>query len=725
MRTAPSLFGLLVILGQLQTSGSSFYDGVEELETPFILNCAKEAKHLVDVAYKHTRESLKAKLKQDTVSPSDMMSFFKQPVAKSRSIIRMADYMETTLQVLKEKVQHIYKRPFNVTDLLTPVQLESVSKFTGCAYHNQPPPLCTDSPYRTITGQCNNRKNPLLGSSNRAYGRWLPAEYEDGTSLPKGWNEQRRYSGFRLPLARDVSNQIARFTTSVTLDQQRALIFMQWGQWTDHDLDLAPETPARTTFLRGLDCDHSCVKAPPCFPLKIPRNDPRIRNQNDCIPMFRSAPACTVGPVREQINVLTAFMDSSQVYGSDDRLASILRNNSNQLGLLAVNTRFTDRGLAFLPFDTMPEDFCELTNRSSGIPCFLSGDPRTSEQPGLTALHTLFMREHNRLAAELKRLNPQWDGETIYQEARKIVGGMAQKITYKDYLPLLLGSQAMSQFLPRYRGYNESVDSTVSNVFSLAYRFAHTSIQPFIFRLDDRFQQQNGESPVPLHQTFFNSWRVVREGGIDPLLRGLMANRAKMNRQNQIITDELRERLFVLFKRIGLDLAAINMQRGREHGLPGYNAWRKFCGLSQPRNRNELGNVLQNNDLARKFLNLYGSPNNIDIWMGGVAEPFGPDGRLGPLLSCLIGTQFRNTRDGDRFYFENNGVFTRNQVQALERVTLSHIICKNTRITQVPRNVFLGNTFPGDFVDCNQIPALDLSAWRNRTESSGDSTDFL
>lgn len=58
-------------------------------------------------------------------------------------------------------------------------------------------------------------------------------------------------------------------------------------------------------------------------------------------------------------------------------------------------------------------------------------------------------------------------------------------------------------------------------------------------------------------------------GGIDPLLRGLMANRAKLNRQNQLVVDELRERLFKLFKRTGLDLPAINMQRGREHGIPG------------------------------------------------------------------------------------------------------------------------------------------------------------
>lgn len=80
----------------------------------------------------------------------------------------------------------------------------------------------------------------------------------------------------------------------------------------------------------------------------------------------------------------------------------------------------------------------------------------------------------------------------------------------------------------------------------------------------------------------------------------------------------------------------------------GYNAWRRFCGLPQPSTVGELGTVLKNLQLARKLMAQYGTPNNIDIWMGGVAEPLQPGGRVGPLLACLIGTQFRQLRDGDR-----------------------------------------------------------------------------
>ncbi|XP_075053441.1 myeloperoxidase-like [Mixophyes fleayi] len=680
-------------------------DGVEELNNDFIINCTKEAKHLVDTAYNNTRYILKNRLRTKTVGGSDLMASFKQHVARSRNSIRAADYMGTTLQLLSEKAKYFSERPFNITDMVTKNQMDTISRLSGCETQ-QLPKLCQDSPYRTITGECNNRRNPSLGASNTGFTRLLPAKYEDGLSLPRGWTENRRINGFRLPLAREVSNRIVRYMTeNIAMDNGRALTLKQWGQWIEHDLDLSLETPARSTFLEGVNCDESCARQPPCFPLRIPPNDPQFSNRSDCIPMFRSSPVCTLGsPVREQINLFTSFLDGSQVYGSDFALGTKLRNNTNQLGLMAINQNFTDNGLPFLPFETAEEDFCVLTNRSPGIPCFLGGDPRVSEQPGLTAFHTLFVREHNRVATELRSLNPSWSGETLYQEARKIVVGILQKLTYNDYLPIMLGSE-MPRVLPTYRAYNESVDPRVANVFTAGFRMGHTLIQPIIYRLASGYRPYTPGPEIPLHMTFFNSWRVVREGGIDPLLRGLMANRAKFNSQNQLVVDEV-------IKHYVLDLSARNLQRGRDHGLPGYNAWRRFCGFSAPCNMNELAAVLNNSELAQKFIDLYGTPENIDIWVGGVAEPLVHNGRIGQLLACLIGNQLRRARDGDRFYYENPGVFSTAQKNAIERVTLASVICENTRITEVPPNVFMDNQYPRDFVSCSNIPALDLTPWR-------------
>ncbi|XP_038184102.1 myeloperoxidase [Arvicola amphibius] len=711
-----ALTGLLAPLAMLQSSNAATPAIPWEVENSMVLASMEEAKQLVDKAYKERRESIKESLRRGTASPMELISYFKQPVAATRTAVRAADYLHVALDLLKRKLQPLRPGPFNVTDVLTPAQLNLLSKSSGCAYQDVGVTCPEQDKYRTITGQCNNRRSPTLGASNRAFARWLPAEYEDGFSLPFGWTPGVKRGGFRVPLARAVSNAIVRFPNDqLTRDQQRALMFMQWGQFLDHDLTLTPEPATRSSFFTGLNCEISCLQQPPCFPLKIPPNDPRIRNQEDCIPFFRSCPACTGSniTIRNQINALTSFVDASAVYGSEDPLARRLRNLTNQLGLLAVNTRFQDNGRALLPFDNLHDDPCLLTNRSARIPCFLAGDMRSSEMPELTSVHTLFVREHNRLATELKRLNPRWSGERLYQEARKIVGAMVQIITYRDYLPLVLGPAAMRKYLPSYRGYNDSVDPRIANVFTNAFRYGHTLIQPFMFRLDNQYRPTGPNPQVPLSKVFFASWRVVLEGGIDPILRGLMATPAKLNRQNQIVVDEIRERLFVQVMRIGLDLPALNMQRSRDHGLPGYNAWRRFCGLPQPSTVGELGTVLKNLGLAQKLMAQYGTPNNIDIWMGGVSEPLEPNGRVGQLLACLIGTQFRKLRDGDRFWWENPGVFSAQQRQALARISFPRIICDNTGITTVSKNnIFMSNSYPRDFVNCSSIPRLNLASWQ-------------
>ncbi|NWX15909.1 PERE peroxidase, partial [Aegotheles bennettii] len=658
---------------------------------------------------------IKEHLQNDALTPIELLRYFKQPLAGTRAAVRAADYMETTLSLLKEKLRWAVRGDFNVTDLLTPAQLEVIYKASGCDQQEKKMNCDLSQRYRTITGECNNRRNPLLGASNRALARWLPAEYEDGLSLPHGWTEGKRFNGFPFPLVRKVSNEIVRFPTEqLRMDQQRSLMFMQWGQFIDHDLDFSPETPARVPFHGGEDCDTSCAKKPPCFPIKIPPGDPRVSNTKDCLPFFRSAPVCTRGRVvREQINALTSFLDGSVVYGSEVALARSLRDLSSQWGLLAVNRNFTDQGRAYMPFGRMRKEPCLKASRGAKIPCFLAGDTRASEMLELACMHTLFLREHNRLAEELKRLNPHWNGEQIYQEARKILGAMIQIITYRDYLPLLLGRK-LRRYIPPYRGYNEFVDPRISNVFTLAFRFAHASVPPTVNRLNQNYKPMG--PPILLRSTFFAVWRIVREGGIDPFLRSLMADQAKLMTQKQMVVDELRDRLFEQVERIGFDLPALNMQRSRDHGLPGYASWRKFCGLSQPSKLKTLARVLKNRDLAKKFLELYGTPKNIDIWIGALAEPFVRGGRVGPLMACLIGTQFRNIRDGDRFWWENKGVFTPQQRSSLAKISLSRIICDNTGISKVPRHIFWANRYPHGFVSCNQIPRLDLRAWRSRSE---------
>ncbi|KAM9306314.1 eosinophil peroxidase-like isoform 1-T2 [Pholidichthys leucotaenia] len=713
----------------------------EHLGSPFLQHCFEEAKKIVDDAYKYSREESLRRVRREVVRPHDALRLLKQPRADTRSAVRSADYMAQTLRLVHDRVHRVHKRSLNATDLLSEEDLNKLAEITGCAAQVRDPECRTIqniNRYRTTTSICNNLNHPRRGASNTPFARWLPAEYDDGISQPKGWNRDRKINNFVLPLVRQVSNNILSTTDEgVVNDTEFSHMVTFFGQWNDHDLTFTPFSPSIRSFSNGINCDESCVQTEPCIPIPIPPRDPsRPSGPDSCIPAFRSAPVCGTGyhatnfgsepNKREQINALTAFLDLSQVYGSEEKLALSLRDLTNDGGLMKVNSEFRDNRRELLPFHPLQVEMCHtrrrITNNTNAreVPCFIAGDVRVDENIALTSLHTLFVREHNRLARELKRLNPHWDSETLYQEARKIMGAYTQTFVFRDYLPHIVGDEAMRRLLGRYPGYNPSVDPSISNVFATAaYRFAHLAIQPVLSRLDANYRENTQFPSVPLFEAFFTPWRIVFEGGIDSLLRGLVCRPAKLNTQDHMMVDALRERLFQFVMHVALDLGSLNMQRGRDHGLPGYNAFRRFCGLSQPKNEAELARVLNNAELARKLLELYGTPDNIDVWLGGVAEPFARGGRVGPLFACLIATQFKKIREGDRLWYEKPGVFTQAQRSALSSARLSRIICDNTGITSVPTDAFEVVSRKNRRVLCRSLPRLNLSAWRERPCSSG------
>ncbi|XP_054613467.1 eosinophil peroxidase [Dunckerocampus dactyliophorus] len=713
----------------------------EHLDSPFLQRCFEEAKQIVDDAYTYSRAESLRRVRKDVVSPHDALRLLKQPRGETRSSVRAADYMEQTLRLVQERMHRIHKRSLNATDLLSAEDLERLSMITGCAGQVRPPPCSSTQnldTYRTATSVCNNRNKPRLGASNTPFARWLPAEYDDGISLPKGGQPNRTFNNFMLPLVRQVSNNILSTTDAgVVSDREFSHMVTLFGQWNDHDLTFTPFSPSIRSFSNGVNCDESCERTEPCIPIAIPPGDPRLPTGPDsCIPSFRSAPVCGTGfsaynfggepNKREQINALTAFLDLGQVYGSEEKLALSLRDLNSE-GLLRINSEFRDNGRELLPFHPLQVNMCatrrRVTNDTNAreVPCFIAGDVRVDENVALTSIHTLFMREHNRLARQLKRLNPQWDSETLYQEARKIMGAYTQVFVFRDYLPHIVGDDAMRRQLGPYPGYDPNVDPRIANVFATAaYRFAHLAIQPVLARLGPNYREDRQFPSVPLFKAFFTPWRIIFEGGIDSLLRGLVGRPAKLNTQDHMMVDALRERLFQFVQHLALDLGSLNMQRGRDHGLPGYNAWRRFCGLSQPRNQAQLAQVLNNSNLARRLLQLYGTPDNIDVWLGGVAEPFVRGGRVGPLFACLIATQFQRIRQGDRLWYENPGVFTARQRAALSTATLSRIICDNTGITSIPRDAFSVLSRQNLLVRCSNLRRFNLGAWRERS-----CTDFL
>ncbi|TNM89623.1 hypothetical protein fugu_003857 [Takifugu bimaculatus] len=508
--------GLLLCFHSQANAGS-------RLSRSVIERAVAKAKANVDAAYQYSRTQSVDRVKRQAASPADILRLLKQPVGPTRVAVRAADYMNNALMFISSMTRR-KKRSINATDLISEEDLEVIAELTGCTPQHRAP-SCKTTPnlnrFRTASSVCNNRQNTRWGSSNTPFTRWLPAEYQDNATLPKGWDRNLRVNNEMLPLVREVSNHILRAANSrVDSDPLYTHLVTIFGQWTDHDLSFTPHSPVIRSFSNGIDCEKSCEHTEPCFPIEIPRNDSRFTQHSEkCMPFFRSAPACGSGNtgylfgqrnVRQQMNTLTAFIDVGQVYGADDVKARFLRDLTSDKGLLKVNPEHTDNGRELLPFTTMDANLCatrgRITNDSNAreVPCFLAGDDRVNENIALTSLHTLLLREHNRLARALAKLNPLWDGERLYQEARKIMGGYFQVITFRDYLFHIVGPDFIARQLSTYPGYDEAVDPSISNVFATAaYRFAHLMVQPTISRLDENYRENQEFPSVLLHKAFF------------------------------------------------------------------------------------------------------------------------------------------------------------------------------------------------------------------------------
>ena len=556
--------------------------------------------------------------------------------------------------------------------------------------------------YRTINGTCNNLFFPLNGAANMAFARMLPAHYEDKISQPLGYKQARFGNPFTGPWP---SPRYVSWNLVNDLDHssdKMSHMFMSWGQFLDHDLDLAPVFDDED----GEDFECDCNFTSKCLPIQVHPKDPvfgeKSSHMGECLPLTRSIPVCKSRDIHEisrnQINQLTSYIDASQVYGSDEEQAQKLRLCSG--GLLKTGGRSnTNKGN--LPFQD------KMAPRGN-IPLFDAGDMRSNEQVGLTVIHTIWLREHNRIAKHFAKLNPCWGDEKIYQETRKIVGAMMQVITYEEFLPTLFG-QYYEDYVPPYYGYNPFVDATIPNEFAAAaFRFGHSLVRPVLLRLNEDFKPVK-EGPLPLERAFFNPIEYFKSNGTDPLLRGLLV--AQSRDVDEFVNSVLTSKLFTESpEKLGTDLASLNIQRGRDHGLAPYREWQKLCENVFPR-RNV---TFRYSSTERKMREIYGEEgfnNGMDLWVGGLSERKLPGAEVGPTFACILGLTFTRIRDGDRFWYESPYNFRSSQLRQLRKVTLAKVICNNAdNITEVQPSAFRGDQRR---LPCSAIQDINLSYWRD------------
>ncbi|QDT36948.1 peroxidase family protein [Stratiformator vulcanicus] len=499
--------------------------------------------------------------------------------------------------------------------------------------------LSADIP--TINGIGNNLNNPDWGSTETELLRNTEAEYTDGTSSPAGDDR---------PSARVISNTVGDQESDATNDRYLTDYVWIWGQFIDHDIDLTEgASPAEE------------------FNIDVPQGDPLFDPNGtgtQQIPLDRSIYEEDADGTRQQLNQITAFLDGSVIYGSDDVRASELRT-------------FNGGKLKTSSGDLLPFNEAGLPN--AGGPSdslFLAGDVRANENAALTAMHTVWVREHNRIADELAAGDSSLNDEEIYQLARARVTAQLQAITYNEFLPALLGDGALAE----YQGYDDSVNPGIANVFSTAaYRLGHSLLSPTLLRVNaDGSTAADGN--IALRDAFFNPSAVTDEG-IDLLLRGASLQNAQ-ELDTQII-DDVRNFLFGPPGAGGFDLASLNIQRGRDHGLADYNQARVDYGLEPVSSFSE---ITSDPILAAKLESLYGSVDNIDVWVGGLAEDHVPGSSVGELFQTIIADQFERIRDGDRFWYQN--LYSGAELFEIDNTTLADVIERNTDIDGLQENVF-------------------------------------
>jgi peroxidase len=305
------------------------------------------------------------------------------------------------------------------------------------------------------------------------------------------------------------------------------------------------------------------------------------------------------------------------------------------------------------------------------------------ENPELISVTTLFMREHNLWVRTLKAQHPTWTGTQLYNMAKALTTAEYQHIVYTEYLPALVGPQ------PPYSGFNPQINPQVTQEFSTAgFRVGHSQISDTQNGIDNQgavvFTQ-------PLAQAFFNTPAVDEAHGIDALLRSLGQD---FSQATDVYAVSALRNLLVAGLVGGnvdeIDLIAIDIQRNRDVGINTLNQTRKALGLAPYSSFAALTSdpVLQNS-----FQKVYGSIDNVDLFMGGMAEKHVPGAVVGETFKRIITDQFKRLRDGDPWYWRNQG-FDPSTSAMIAGTTLRTLMERNTPTTNLQADLFIQAKFP-------------------------------
>ena len=533
-------------------------------------------------------------------------------------------------------------------------------------------------------GTGNNAAQFEWGSTQEKLLRLAKSEYGDGISTP---------SGSDRPSARAISNAVAdQGDQDIISDRNLAAFAYVWGQFIDHDIGL---TPTGGTEKMGI----AVPKGDPYFDPNS-TGDKTIATSRS---IFDATTGTSLSNPREQINTITSWLDGSMIYGSDTKTSVALRTLSGGKLKIGADGLLPLNNAANFPNGTL--SMANDAHRLADDQMLAAGDVRANENIELTSLQSLFVREHNRWATRLAAENHRLNDSELYTRARAIVIGEIQAITYNEWLPTILGPSGIAP----YHGYNPQANPGLSNEFSTgAFRFGHS-----LLGNDVEFFDDNGKAiadEIELSDAFFNP-AALQGKTIDSIFKYLSSDPA--SELDSKVVGGVRNFLFGAPGQGGFDLASLNIQRGRDHGIADYNDVRAAVGLPKVRS---FAEITRNSELQKKLQQLYGSVDKIDLWVGALAEEHLPGASVGPTISRVLVDQFQRIRNGDRFWYQHQ--FAGQLLRDIDNTHLSDILKRNTSMTNLQTNVFVfqatleGTVFADRNRDLRRSPGEDgLAFW--------------
>lgn len=471
----------------------------------------------------------------------------------------------------------------------------------------------------TVSGLCNNRESPHSGST--LYELMSPIKLKRPST--KQLIEAQ-------PSTRYVSNRIFAYNEHKNAPDNVNVLMVFFGQFIDHEIT---QTPAE-----GHDEN---AKAPV-------QNEAGLANMSftrSAVLRYDYSQSSNSGYSNKNIqdgspfNSITSFIDGGAIYGSNNLRANTLR--------LFKKGKMIMKGpkKSLLPMNRKAHLHFKLDNEpgTDNPSLFVAGDHRANENVVLLAIHTIFIREHNRVAKLLRKWvrrkgsyrlleNDEW----LFRTAKKIVIAQMQIITFEEFVPAMMGENSLKP----YTHYQPNVDARIS-IFhsSFAYRWGHSSV-PESMEVSD---VKGKSSTISLRDMFFNT-KMFLGHGVDNLLISAMNTPAED--VDEQLVDSIRDFLFNPRRKGVLDLGALNIQRTRDLGIPPYLELQKIYKTGSG-----LNNIKP--ELRDRLLKVYGKADKIDSFVGGLCEDKVPGSLLGPLFHAINVDQFARLRDGDRFYYKN------------------------------------------------------------------------